>query len=184
MPAALVDLAPWIIGFAVVGAMLLYFRTVLADADDLERPRPGLADEVERSRTRAASRTAARQTHARAPKAPPAFRPPPGAVSAPTAGEDPSGLLRVLEDGPAFQRQAAAKALSVPFAGSCDPKVARALSELVRRSDVTASARAEAYCSLRVVMGKDLAWEEEVAVRRDFAAGADLDWLEGVEADL
>jgi hypothetical protein len=105
-------------------------------------------------------------------------------VAAPSGDDGPDGLLRVLEDGPEFRRQAAAKALSVPFAGSRDPKVARGLSEVVRRSDVGEAVRAEAYCALRVVMGEDLPWEEEVAVRNDFAVGADLDWLESVEADL
>lgn len=184
MPPALAELAPWIVGFAVVGAIAAYFAVVLRDEDDLKPPRPGLGAEVEKSRARAEARSSRRQTSARAPKAPPRFRAPPGAVSAPTNAQDPSGLLRVLEEGPAFQRQAAAKALSVPFAGSCNPKVARALTEVIRRTDVTDAARATAYCSLRVVMGRDLAWEEEVVVHKDFPAGADLDWLETVEADL
>ncbi|MCP4870238.1 MAG: hypothetical protein GY898_16150 [Proteobacteria bacterium] len=183
MPAALADFAPWIVGLAVAGVIAMYFATVLRDEDDLKAPRKGLAEEVDKSRARAKARSSRRQTAARAPKAPPKFRPPPGSVASDNR-QDPSDLLRVLEDGPEFQRQSAAKALSVPFAGSCNPRVSRGLSEVVRRTDVSEGSRASAYCALRTVMGMDLAYEDEIVLHNDFAAGADLDWLEKVEADL
>ncbi len=180
------DCLPWILSIGVVSAIVLYFAAVLRDEDDLKPPAPGLGEEVDKAKERARARASRRVTTARAPKAPPKFRPPAGAVGSPDrpgAGDDDAGLLRVLEDGPAFQRQAAAKALSVRHAGSRKPSIARALSEIVRRADVGDAARAEAYIALRVVWGVDLEWADEVAVRKDLGE-ADLDWLEKVEAGL
>ena len=124
----------------------------------------------------------------------PAVRPPEGTVAAssatgsevPRVGSDPeveaAGLLRVLESGPDVQRQAAAKALSLPFASTCNPRVAAALAALVGDEARTNSLRAESWAALRAVMGEELSWDDEVRIRHSFPEGVDWDWLESVLA--
>ena len=188
MPDALLQLWPQALLIGVVLAFCAYLAVVLRGQDDLERPGRELAEEMKRQREREAkrksrrskSRSPRRVTTARARKAPPKFRPPPGAVaSGSTSGDDEaSGLFRVLRDGPDFHRPAAAKALSVPFAGTRNAKVVAALADTLTDPEVGVAGRAESYCALRIVMGEDLPWDEEVSVRHAFPKGVDLDWVE------
>jgi len=125
-------------------------------------------------------------------KALPEIRPAEGAVAAGTrsttsasgSGSDEAteaaGLLRILESSSDIQRQAAAKALSLPFAGTCHPEVALALAKVVKQEAAPASLRAEAWVALRVVMGEELDWGEEVAARHAFPEGLDDAWLAAI----
>jgi len=87
------------------------------------------------------------------------------------------GLLRVLASPPDVQRQAAARALALPFAGTCNPEVAHALALLVNDETAGSSARAEAWIALRAVLGEELSWDEEVRARHQFPEGLDEQWL-------
>lgn len=119
----------------------------------------------------------------------PEIRPPEGTFAAGTrshsdatsGASDPeveaAGLLRILSSASDLQRQAAAKALSLPFSGTCNPEVAEALALLVADEQATSSLRAEAWIALRAVMGEELGWEEEVAARHKFPEGLDAAWL-------
>jgi hypothetical protein len=124
----------------------------------------------------------------------PTLRPPEGVVAASTQAEgrldgdtgggdstEAAGLLRILASASDIQRQAAAKALSLPFAGSCNPEVAVALANLVGEGSATTSVRAEAWIALRAVMGEELSWEEEVAARHAFPEGLDEVWLAQIQ---
>lgn len=179
MPPALAELLPALVVSGVVLLFALYIAMVLRGEDDPKtRDGPeGRAEEIAPS--------VPVRTTARAPKPPPRLRPPAGSVASGTSSSADSGpdeLIRVLEDGPDYRRQAAAKALSVPFAGTEDRRVVTALCGLVRFEDASVAARAEAWCALRVVMGADLSWEEEVQVRQRFPEGVDLDWMDEAEA--
>ncbi|MEE2829407.1 MAG: hypothetical protein VX498_09475 [Myxococcota bacterium] len=96
-------------------------------------------------------------------------------------GSDPeteaAGLLRVLESGPDIQRQAAAKALSLPFSGTGNRRVGAALAELVEDEEAGITTRAEAWIALKTVMDQELSWDEEVRIRHAFPEGVDWDWL-------
>ena len=86
-------------------------------------------------------------------------------------------MLRVLEGSSDIQRQAAAQALALPFAGTCHPEVTEALARLVRDESAAVTVRAEAWIALRAVMGEELSWDEEAAVRQSFPEGLDERWL-------
>lgn len=172
----------WIPAAVILGALVLfggYLALVLRGAgDEFRAPRPSPPPRLPPT--------------GRPPAAPlPRIRPPEGAVAAGTTalgsrsgGSDPeteaAGLVRVLESGPDVQRQAAAKALSLPFAGTCNPRVAEALARVVHAEDTTTSVRAEAWIALRAVMGEELSWEEEVRARHAFPEGLDEAWLDAI----
>jgi len=119
----------------------------------------------------------------------PTIRPPEGALASsqqehgtlgPGRSDDATeagGLLRVLASPPDVQRQAAARALALPFAGTCNPEVAHALALLVSDESAGSSARAEAWIALRAVLGEELSWDDEVQARHEFPEGLDVQWL-------
>jgi hypothetical protein len=86
----------------------------------------------------------------------------------------------VLESAPDIQRQAAARALALPFAGTCNSEVAVALAKLVRQESATSPTRAEAWIALRAVLGEELSWDDEVQARHSFPDGLDNEWLDQV----
>ena len=88
-----------------------------------------------------------------------------------------AGLLRILASPPDVQRQAAARALALPFAGTRNPEVAQALAILVSDETAGSSARAEAWIALRAVLGEELSWDDEVRARHQFPDGLDEEWL-------
>ena len=213
MTTWLTEVWPWLLLGGFAAAFGVYLAVVLRDADDLDQPERGLADAMERRKAARSPRaTPAKKARPKSKQArvkqkqprvrtkqpreapapatappPPVLRPPAGSVASSTSaggGMDPSRLLRTLDEGPDVRRQAAAKALSIPFAGSGDSEIGLALVELFRRTDVGDSVRAEAYVALRVVIGEDLEWEQELAVRQRFPEGVDLDWVDQVDADL
>ena len=109
---------------------------------------------------------------------PPVIRPPPGAPVASADGGEPSGadtlgLLNALREGPDFQRPAAARALSLSFAGTADREVARALLDLLGTAEASVAGRTEAYIALHQVFGDELDLEVEVQLRREFPEGTD-----------
>ena len=121
---------------------------------------------------------------------PPLIKPATGSVGAASPRGDQveeaannDTLLRVLEDGPEAQRQPAARALSIPYADTRDPRVIAALTALLQRDDVGDPSRAEAYLSLRLVVGEEISWEQEVEVRQSFPEGVDWDWVRAQEGE-
>lgn len=124
----------------------------------------------------------------------PTIRPPDGTLAASqqehgalesTGSDDATeaaGLLRVLESAPDIQRQAAARALALPFAGTCNAEVAFALAKLVRKESAASPTRAEAWIALRAVLGEELSWDDEVQARHNFPEGLDEEWLDQVLA--
>ena len=172
LPAERGPVQSWVPTAVLLGSLVLfvvYLRLVLAgQADDFRSPEP-----------------------VRRPPRPPRPVPPttpeaqaPVRSSGSDQRTETSGLLRVLEAGPDFQRQAAARALSIPFAGTSDPAVLLALLDVMDREDCGSGARAEAYCALRVVADQELPWEDEVKVRQGFPEGVDLEWLAVLRAAL
>ena len=90
------------------------------------------------------------------PTRPPAKPPlPPSDPLADEAAQGQAGLLRVLRDGPDFHRAAAARALSIPFAGSRQRVLGQALISVVE-GDAGREARAEAAVALALVFALDL----------------------------
>jgi hypothetical protein len=124
----------------------------------------------------------------------PTIRPPDGTLASsqqehgeltPTRSDDDTeaaGLLRVLESASDIQRQAAARALALPFAGTCNSEVAVALAKLVREESAASPTRAEAWIALRAVLGEELSWDDEVQARHSFPEGLDEEWLDRVLA--
>ena len=164
------------------GLFIAYLSLVLRGADDL-RPVDSSASS-ERLRVEVDARLSQNARELTGAQQPPVIRPPEGAVAAGTRAEpealadvEESGMLRLLEDGPDFQREAAARALTVPFASTGEPQILLALGRVVLRDDCGISARAVAYCAMRTVAGSGLSWDDEVALRQDFPEGADLDWV-------
>lgn len=187
MGAWLTEVWPWLLLGGLFAAFGVYLAVILKGEGDFDLPAPGLARAMDdRDQGRSSSPTVSARPASRAPKAPPRLRPAAGAVAAGggVGATNPFRLLRTLDVGPDMRRQAAAKALSVPYAGSADPQVGAGLVELFRRTDVSDACRAEAYVALRVVMGEDLDRDEEVGVRLRFPEGVDLDWVDSVDADL
>ncbi len=165
------------------GIFIAYLGVVLRGADDL-RPIDSSASSDRLRQEVDARLRQGRQELASAPARPPVLRPPEGAVAAGVRAQpealadvEESGMLRLLEDGPDFQREAAARALTVPFASTGHPEILGALGRVVLRDDCGVSARATAYCAMRTVAGSGLSWDDEVATRQDFPEGADLDWV-------
>lgn len=125
------------------------------------------------------------------PGAPPPYpliRPPEGggvaAATASVTSAETQGLLRSLEEGPDFQRPAAARALALAYADRAEPVVCRALLDAVDADANGVAGRAEAYLALFAVFGTDLPWETEVTVRRSFPEGLDPDQILAWEARL
>jgi hypothetical protein len=120
---------------------------------------------------------------------PPTLGPPPGAPIAasdlsPVDNAGTRGLLRSLRQGPDFQRPAAARALSLAFAGTADPDVARALLDVLGDAEASTGGRMEAYLALHHVFGDELEWDTEVQIRREFPAGTDPDQVMAWEVRL
>lgn len=187
------DLWPFAVLVGVLVLFGAYLAVVLRQEGDLERPPEPVRDALARRRTDAVRRWRAGADEAPAPEpaAPPTddrprIRPAEGTVATSSFSSGISGrdeLLGVLATGPDYRRRSAARALSVPFAGTRDPTVVAALADAVRNEEVGFTVRAEAYCALRAVMGQHLEPKDEVEVRRGFPAGADLDWVEAAERD-
>ncbi|MCO4771950.1 MAG: hypothetical protein KDA24_18105, partial [Deltaproteobacteria bacterium] len=76
-------------------------------------------------------------------------------------------LLRVLEEGTGMQRAAAAKALSLSFAGNPSRPVVHGLLSLLSDPDADEDSRVEAWVAACRVMGDPLPWELESTLRRD-----------------
>ncbi len=117
----------------------------------------------------------------------PVLGPPPGAPVAAGGGPDGGhneGLLRALREGPDFQRPAAARALSLAYAGTADPDVARALLDTLGDADCSTAGRSEAYLALHQVFGDELEWDTEVQIRREFPEGTDPDQVQAWELRL
>ena len=170
----------------------VYLAVVLRDDPDLERPPEAVRDELARRRTGAVPRRLSGAPPKAEPVRPapaggrPRIRPAAGTVSSVSAAAGGAGrdeLLVALEDGPDYRRRSAARALSIPFAGTRDARVVAALAGAVRDEEFGYTVRAEAYCSLRAVMGQHLEWKDEVEVRRGFPDGADFDWVDAAERD-
>ncbi len=120
---------------------------------------------------------------------PPTLGPPPGATIAasdlsPVDNAGTRGLLRSLRKGPDFQRPAAARALSLAFAGTADPEVARALLDVLGDAEASSGGRMEAYLALHHVFGDELEWDTEVQIRREFPEGTDPDQVNAWEVRL
>jgi hypothetical protein len=175
---------------AILGGIALfvaYLTLVLRDSKgDFVAPRlPARPQKVGFGEAKTSTRQPSGGSHFALPE----IRPPEGTLAAgtrshrvPSSGaSDPdveaAGLLRILRSASDLQRQAAAKALSLPFSGTCNPEVAEALAQLVADEDAQSSLRAEAWIALRVVMGEELAWEQEVEARHNFPEGLDSAWL-------
>ena len=189
------ELAPWLAGGAswaahvAVSAGAVYMSDLLFSTTPV-RSRRG---------PRSAPPPAEVEAIPAAPVATPATLPPPlgppsGATIAasdlsPVDNAGTRGLLRSLREGPDFQRPAAARALSLAFAGTADAEVARALLDVLGDAEASAGGRMEAYLALHHVFGDELEWETEVEIRREFPDGTDPDqvmaWevrLEGAES--
>jgi hypothetical protein len=89
-------------------------------------------------------------------------------------------LLAMLEEGSDVHRGAAARALAVPFTGSSDPAVGRALLAVVDDPAVARSVRAEAAITLGLVFGLEAPDPE--GLRRDFEGALSEGWLSEVRA--
>ena len=188
---------------AMTGVLLLfglYLAVVLRGADDLDELPDAVRQRLARRRV-AAVRSLRDQAVRRAAPPPPAaaspaalpvdrsrptIRPARGTVATAPALRGAGGrdeLIGTLAEGPDYRRRSAARALSVPFAGTRDPAVVEALADAVRNDEFGFTVRSEAYCALRAVMGQHLEWEDEVEVRRGFPVGADFDWVEAAQRD-
>lgn len=183
---------------ALVGALLLfggYLAMVLRGDGALEQPPEQVRERMARERTQALRRRLSGEAKPAGSKKvqrpPPAggrprIRPAVGTVGSASAAPGVSardGLLDALADGPDYRRRSAARGLSVPFAGTRDPRVVAALADAVRNEEFGFTVRAEAYCAMRAVMGQHLEWKDEVEVRRGFPDGADFEWVEAAEQD-
>ena len=179
----------WIPMTVILGGVALfvvYLAVVLAGSREEFRP-PRLRPEAGRPRPEPGKTR--RPVAERKPFASSALRAPVGSIPhgvsslarAPRDGSDPeteaAGLLRVLRSGPGIQRQAAAKALSLPFSGTCNLRVGAALAELVEDEEAAPTTRAEAWIALKTVMDEEVSWDEEVRIRQAFPEGVDWDWL-------
>ncbi len=121
----------------------------------------------------------------------PLIRPPLGGTVAgaarTTGGAPPQAdtLLRVLGEGTPMQRAAAAKALSLSFAGKPTKPVVYGLLGVMTDPDADDESRVEAWVAVCRVMGAPLSYEEEATLRRDGAEGIDaaqiLGWQERLE---
>jgi hypothetical protein len=185
---------------ALTGALLvfgIYLLVVLRGADDLGRTSREVRERLARQRAGALRGLRDRAVARGAPSEPapapvtqnrraPTIRAAQGTVATASALRGVSGrdeLIRTLAEGPDYRRRSAARALSVPFAGTRDPVVVAALADTIRNDEFGFTVRAEAYCALRAVMGQHLEWKEEVEVRRGFPDGADFGWVEDAERD-
>jgi hypothetical protein len=178
-PQALILLA-----LAAFGSYVAIVAREVGD-ESPERPKPAGRAAAAKGSTPAPARPAVRSSAAKKP----VIRPAVGAVAA-SASPSPAradrladhrGLLDAVLDGPDYRRRSAARALGVALAGTRAADAVAVLADAIRNEEYGFTVRAEAYCALRQVADSKLPWEEEVAVRKGFPQGADLDWVADVE---